>query len=460
MIRNRLITAVALLSIPATTMFAQKVNIPETRRETLRNGLTIILMEYRKIPSVVVRLVVRGGSASDPKEHPGIASMTTSLMREGTVARSSSEIAETIDFVGGSLSVGAGLDYCAATLEVLSKDLEAGLNLLADILMHPSFPPDEIERERGQRRARLDATKEDPSTVASAVFSHQVYGEHPYGIQSEGTRKSIASITRDDLVDFHRRVFVPGNATLVAVGDFGHEEMFRKLIDTFGSWKGAAPPPFLLEKPSPVSGRTSVLVNYPDATQTQIRMGNIGIPINHPDHIPLQVANTIFGGGFTSRLVEELRVKRSLTYGASSWFPASLAGGSYVISTFTKNETVQEAIDVILAELERYRLTGPTDDELLKAQNSIAGDFARGLQTPEAIASQLTDIELFGFANDHLQTYLEQVRSVGMTDLRRVVKTHFVLDDMVLVLVSSPSAVSGITGFGSLRIMTLDEAVK
>jgi zinc protease len=237
--------------------------------------------------------------------------------------------------------------------------------------------------------------------------------------------------------------------------------MLVNLQAAFGAWSGGAVVPPLKEKPSPLRGRQVVVVDKQDVTQTQIVIGNTGVDINHPDYVPLLVANTVFGSGFTSRLVEELRVKRSLTYGASSGFPASLAGGTFVIQTFTKNETAAEAIDVILGEITRFREEGPSEEEVKKAQNYMAGNFARSLQTPEALATRLTDIEVYGFPKNHLETYLERVRSVGLNDIHRVVREHIRVDDLLFVLVAPASETSGeVERFGRVATISLDEAVK
>jgi predicted Zn-dependent peptidase len=382
-------------------------------------------------------------------------------MREGTKTRTATEIAEAIDFIGGSLSVSAGQDYCAANAQMLAKDLETGLGLFADVLLNPVFSQREIDREREQRRAALESIKEEASGIASLVFNKSVYGLHPYGRQTLGTRRSLAEITRDDLVAFHEKVFVPDNAILVAVGDFQSATMLQRIQETFGAWPRGVRPQWNISSSPGVSGRKVTVVDKPDATQTQIRVGNVGIDIRNPDRFALEVASTVFGGGFTSRLVEEIRVKRSLTYGAWCGFPMNLYGGSYVIGTFTKNETLAETIDVILAELSKLRERGVTKEELQKAQNYLAGDFARGLQTPEALASQISDIELYGFPGDYLETYIQNIRNVQLAEVSTVIKKYFRFDDLVFVLVGpADKACAGVEKYGIVNTMTLDEVVE
>ncbi len=438
---------------------AQKIQVPPVSRHAFDNGLTVILMRYTKVPVVHFRLVSRGGSSDDPAGLEGVASMATSLMREGTTTRSSSDIAAAIDFVGGSLFASSGLDYCAVRGEVLKKDVDIGLDLFSDILLNASFPEEELERERKQRLAGLDALKEEPGSVASRVFTGSIYGAHPYGKQV--SRASFDAITREHVVQFYEKVFVPNNSTLVVVGDFTNEEMLSKLQQKFGQWKQGEPRAQSYPPPSLNRGRRVVLVDKPDATQSQIRVGNVGIDIKNPDYFAVAVANSVFGYGFTSRLVEELRIKRSLTYSASSTFPAYLHGGSFSISTFTKNETVGETIEVILAEVRKYREEGPSMEEVKKAQNYIAGDFARELQSPDALAARITDIELYSFPSDYFESYIQKLKQVTLADVKRVIARYFELDNLVFVLVAPASTVSTqVEKYGPVNVLPLDEAIK
>jgi predicted Zn-dependent peptidase len=450
-----------LLLVSGAALRAQQINVPDMQREQLDNGLTVIMMPYHKVPVITLRLMVRGGSAHDPDRMPGVASMTTSLMREGTAQRTSTQIAEEIDFIGGSLSAGASVDYCAVNAEVMSKDIETGLALFADVVLNPSFPPEEIEREREQRLAALEALKEEPSALASTVFNREVYGGHPYGRRSAGTPFSLNAISREHLTEFYQSVFVPQRSVLVAVGDFENSEMLARLKRAFGSWKKKDGKDLSLPEAGRLTGREVIVVDKPDATQAQILVGNIGVDIRNSDYFALLVANTVFGGGFTSRLIDELRVKRSLTYGAYSGFPSSLAGGTFVISTFTKNETLTEMLDAIMEQLALYRKDGPTEEEIEKAKNYMAGSYARGLQSPGTLASRITDVELYQFPGDYLETYIDRIRSVQNTDIRKSIANHFPLDDLLFVVVAPASeSVSRVEKFDKPTVLGLDEAVR
>jgi len=456
---NVFLVMATLLSCPG--VFAQRVQVPPASRHVLDNGLTLILMQYRKVPVVHLRLVARGGSASDPKGTEGLAAVTTSLMREGTTSRTSSQLAQEIDFIGGSLSAAAGLDYCVVNGQMLKKDLEKGLELFADVVLRPTFPAEELKRERKQRLANLDALKENPGGIATIMFNKHVYGPHAYGVQAFGTRASLQQMTREQLQVFYKGTFVPNNSILVVVGDMEPSEMLGKITAKFGNWNPGTKIERALPLPQKVTGEKVVLVNKHDATQTQIRIGNVGVDVKHPDNFAIDVANGVFGDGFTSRLVDELRVKRSLTYGAGSSFQANLFGGKYQISTFTKNETLGKTIDVILEELKKFREKGATDEEVRKAQNYLSGSFARSLQTPEALAANITDIELYGFPKDYLETYIPRLKAVTGAEVLRAAREYFLVNDLLMVFVGpAEQAKPELQRHGAVDVIELKDAIE
>ena len=457
----RMSVLLSVFFVASSIGYAQKVHLPPSTRHTLSNGLTVILMEYKKVPVVHFRLITRGGSAQDPAGLEGIAAITTALMRQGTTTRTATQIAEQVDFIGASLSAAAGLDYCAVNSQMLKKDVQTGFELFSDIILNPVFAQEELERQRKQRLGELDAIKEDPGRVAGVVFNTTVYGSHPYARQSFGTRSSIQSFTREQAAAFHRRMFIPNNSVLVVVGDFASGEMLKMIEARLGQWKSGERNSSPLPTPERKKDKSVVVVDKEDATQTQIRIGNIGVSANNPDNYAITVANAVFGNGFTSRLVDELRVKRSLTYGANSSFSGNLSGGTYAISTFTKNETLGETVDVVLEEVRKFREKGASAEEVRKGQNYVAGEFARGLQSPEALAWNVTNVELYGYPGDYLDTYIEKLKAVGTADVQRVAREYFLLNDLLFVFVGPATQVSPVVQrYGTVRVMELKDAVQ
>ena len=437
---------------------SQRINLPPVTRVTLANGIRVILMEYRRAPSFTIRAQFPGGESRSPGGKYGLAGLTAELMRKGTQKRTAQQIAEEIDFLGGTLGGGADDDRVAVSLSVLSKDSAAGLDLFADVIRRPTFPQDELERERQLLVAALEALPEDPSTVARRVADEVAYPNHPYG--KAATITSIKAINRADVQQYYEQWVRPDRMVIVAVGDFKTDAMLSALKARFEDWpKGE---PFSIVANKPLAGpRRLVMVDKPDAVQTQARWVRQAIPRNHPDYFAAQLAETILGGGFTSRLTEEIRVNRGLTYGIGSSFDTDLQGGTFGVSTFTKVETTKALIDAVNGVLKQTAEKGFTPAEIQKGKQYIPGLFAIQVQTPESIASQLADIAFFNLPADYLQTYIQKIRAVTPKDLNRVARQYFAPDKLSLVLVAPAAKVkSQLTSFGTFDTRPIESVAK
>jgi zinc protease len=444
-----------MLARPAA---AQRINLPPVTRATLPNGTRVVLMEYRRAPAITVAAQFPGGQREDPRDKAGLASLTAELLRKGTARRTAQQIAEEIDFLGGVLSTGADDDRLSASVSVLSKDTVRGLDLLSDILRHPTFPSDELERERELTLAGLQALPEDPGTVASRVTAQVVYARHPYGLAP--TITSIKAIQRQDVQRFYDQWVKPNHMILVAVGDFKAPEMLARLRERFADWpKG---PAVETHPEKPAGGqRRFVLVDKPDAVQTQARWVRLALPRNHPDYYAAQLAETILGGGFTSRLVDEIRVNRSLTYGISSTFDQELEGGTFGVSTFTKVETTRALITAVGEVLRKTAQNGFTPAELKKGKQYIAGIFAIKVQTPESIAGELADMTFYGLPNDYLETYIQKISAVTLEQINQIARRFFPPDQLSLILVAPARKVSApLTAVGKFEIKPIESVVR
>lgn len=437
---------------------AQAIKLPPVTRVTLGNGVRVVLMEYHRAPTLTVNAQFPGGSATDTPAKAGIADLAADLLRKGTETRSAQQIASAIDFLGGSLGAGAGEDRISVGLGVLSKDTDAGLDLFADVIRHPTFPDEELERERKLSIDGLESIGEDPGAVARRVARETVYAGHPYGL--EPTITSLKAITRADLVDYYKHYVVPDRMILVAVGDFKTADMLAKLKARFGDWPKAntAPPAIPPVRPGP---RRLVLIDKPDATQTQVRWTRTGFPRKSPDYFAAQLADAILGGGFTSRLIDEIRVNRSLTYGIGSGFSELLSGGTFGVSTFTKIETTRALIDATTAVLKRTATQGLTTVELQKVKGYLAGMYAISMQTPEALAGQLGEIAFYGLPADYLQTYLPRLRAVTLAQANRIARAYFPPEKLSLVLVAPAAKVTPqLKGLGAFDIRPVSSVGK
>lgn len=415
---------------------AQKINLPPVTRTTLGNGIPVVLMEYHRAPTVTVLAEVAGGTSAEPAGKAGVAGFTARLLRKGTQARTAAQVAEQIDFLGGSLNASADLDRLTTTLGVQAGDVEAGLDLMADVLRRPLFPAEEVERTRKLYLAQLETLSEDPATVAKRVANEVAFAGHPYGVKP--TIPSVSSITRDDVVAYYQSCVAPQRMTLVAVGDFKTPEMLAMLEKRFGDWPRGNLKPMDVP-PAPGSPRRVVLIDKPDATQAQVRWVRVALPRSSPDYVTAQVANAILGGGFTSRLTDEIRVNRSLTYGIDSSFAAHWHGGTFAVSTFTKVETTRAMLDATDAVLRGAAMKGFTDAELQKVKGYMAGLFAIKVQTPEELASQLADVAFYRLPEDYLETYIARLQAVSLADASRVARAWFDPASLSVILVAPAS---------------------
>src|SRR6266851_1015866 len=312
------------------------LKLPPIQKRQLTNGVAVWLVELHEVPVAQVNLVVLRGSADDPAGKFGVASLAVAMLEEGAGSRSALEIADAVDFLGADLGTSSGSDSSAVRLHVPVARLADALPIMGDVALRPTFPKDELERLRQQRLTSLLQSRDDPSTIAALAFSRVLYGPtHRYGTAMAGTAETIKSFTPEDLRTFYASAFRPDNASLLVVGDTTPNTVTPLLESTFGGWKAAGTvspwSPGNTAKKLPAveqpAKRTVYLIDKPDAAQSQIRIGWIGVPRSTPDYFPLQVMNSLLGGSFSSRLNNNLREKHGYTYGASSVFDMRASAG-------------------------------------------------------------------------------------------------------------------------------------
>ncbi|MFQ6032223.1 MAG: M16 family metallopeptidase, partial [Candidatus Zixiibacteriota bacterium] len=426
-----------LIASNFTTASAQEIKLPDIKKETLANGLKVIVIEHHELPVVAFRLVLKSGSAFDPPGKAGLANLTAGLLRKGTETKDATQIAEEIDFVGGSLGAGANWDATFASCRVLNKYFDAGLDLLADIILNPTFNEDEIERLRKQTIAGIMQDKDDPGSVAEENFRAFVFGEHPYGQPLEGTEHSVPSITRDDIVNFYKTYYVPNNAVLAVVGDIKTDDVLKKVKSKFGSWERKEFVTPDLAQPPEIKGFQILLVDKPDLTQSYIKIGHLGIERKSPDYFPVRVMNYILGGGgYASRLVDEVRDKRGLTYDIRSIFDPYRLKGAFEVSTFTRIDSTLGAVQAILKQIERMRAEKVSEKELSETKSFYNGYFPLQFETPEQIATQILNVELYDLGEDYIKNFRKNISAVTTDDILRVAQKYLDPDNIKLVVVS------------------------
>ncbi len=450
----RVAAALAALAAGPASAPAAEFSLPPVTRATLKNGLTVVVMPTSRLPLVDFLVEVRAGSVSDPAGKEGLAGLTGDLLTQGAGVRSAREIAEEIAFVGGSLEADAGDERTTISCEVLKKDFATGLQLLRDVVMRPGFPSEEFERKKAEALGAIESAKDNPGATADRELLPFLLGAHPLGHPVLGWQASVAGLTRDDVVGFHRRHFTPDNAVIAVVGDVNAQEAVRAIEEAFKDWRPSGDARAAGYPPVEGARRREVLVvSRPEATQSQIRFACPAVARNHPDYFPILVANTILGSGFTSRLVNEIRVAQGLTYSVGSRFRMQRNAGQFVISTFTRNETLRKTVDEVLKVVETLKRDGPAPDELEKAKSYLAGQFPLGLQAPDDLAGQLLTVEFFGLDPRYLQTFADRVAAVTMDDCRRALRSYFCTGELKLLVVSNPDvARSALEGLGPITV--------
>ncbi len=414
---------------------AKPYHFPPVAMKILPNGLRVFVASSPDMPAVTATLLLTAaGSVNDPEGKPGVADMTAGLLTQGTPTRTAQQIAEAIDFVGGSLSSDASDDGTDVSFTVVKKDFDLAMNLLSDVTLHASFAQDELERARQAALSNMRVNYDDPDYLASAVFQRVVYGTHPYGLPNEGTPASIQVINRNDLVAFRDTYYSPGNALLAFAGDITPEAAFAAAEKFFGAWQAKQIPAQNHSAPGSGSGMHIYVVDKPDAVQTQIRVGSLGIRRNDPDFFPLFVADRIFGGGFNSRLNTEVRVKQGLTYDANTYFDTHLESGDLLASTFTRTEATVDALKLVVNMIQGMSKGDLKPEELSFAKDYLIGVYPIQTETPEQVANRVLTVAHYGLPPDYNETYQAKIAGVTLAQANAEAMKYYQTASLEIVL--------------------------
>ncbi len=430
-------------------------NPPTPTRTKLSNGMGISVIEQRGMPIVAFGVLMDAGASRDPENLPGLAGFTAQMLPEGTTTKTSQEIAQAFEFIGSRISADGRREYTLLSAETLTKHWPTGLELTADLVLNPNFPDHEIERVRREHLTELRRGKDEPNAVAEQLMAGLVFqSSSGYGHPLSGTEKSIAALTRDDIVSQFSRDYTPANANLIVVGDVSIDEVAKRAEAVFGRWKGG-PSANGRSVVEPTNGTATIyLVDRPGAPQSVIRALNTTIPRLHPDYLGLTLMNYAFGGQFSARLNQNLRQEKGYSYGYQShvqWFRSSslmLAGGS------VQTEVTKESVFETLKEYNEVRGSRPiSEEELENAKASVLRSFPANFERPGAIMGQVLQMVQFGLPDDYLQTVRANVEAVTLDDVHRITQELVRPDQLKILVVGDRQLIE--TGLRQLDLPTV-----
>jgi zinc protease len=381
-------------------------------------------VSHPSVPVVTLMLLVRRGAADDPPGKEGLAALTVDMLDEGSEGRSAIQMHESLARIGAQLDADIGSDAALMSVTVLSRFTAPALTLLADMMARPSLSEDDFVRVRQLRLHRLTQLRDVPGAVADRAFVRLLFGAHPYGHTPLGNEQALASISIDDVREFHAALLRPGEATLVAVGDCRHDAISGQVADAFAGWQGAAagsvPAATVLPRPARLN-----VVPRPGAPQSELRLGHVAVARNTPDYHALVAANMVLGGQFVSRINMNLRTEKGITYGARTSFDFRRLPGPFALQVSVQTAATATAIEESLAEIAAIRGPRPvTPPELALGIAALTRGYARNFETAEQVARAVTQLALYDLPDDYFAQFVPRVEQVTSEDVTRVAERY------------------------------------
>jgi zinc protease len=419
---------------------SKPLNIPKPYETVLPNGLRVVILEEKRLPLVSYRLAFRTGGAHNPTDMPGLMSMVSGLLNEGTETRTSKQIADMIASMGATLTAGSSADYTTVSASALAIYGNQILDLMADVALHPSFPQNEIDIAKGNTKQGLIQQRAQPAFLANERLSRTLFGTHPYSIVT-ATPESVDAVTREKLLSFHRQMFIPNNAVLFVIGDVDRAATLKRATELFGPWEKGQPAAENFPAPPVRTNRAIYLVDRPGSAQSTIVIANLAINRSSPDYFPMLLLNTMLGGSFSPRLDQNLRENKGYTYGASSTLDARRAGGTFRASAEVRSAVTGASLKEFFYELDRIRTEPIPEQEIRDNKAFLSGLLPIRIETQEGLTDQLVQIKMLGLPDDYLQTYRDRLNAVTAADLQRVAQQYVTTDKVAIVIVGDAAAI-------------------
>ncbi|MDQ2747532.1 MAG: insulinase family protein, partial [Acidobacteriota bacterium] len=432
-----------------------KFTLPPIEKKKLSNGLEVWMVRQNELPIVSMNMVLKSGGTLDPSDKAGVSAMTSSLLDEGTKNRSADEIANQLQSIGASVGTSSGWDSANVSMSSLTKNLDQALDVFADITLNPTFPDTELEKYRGRLVTSFQQRKALPNAISDLVYNKLLYGKnHPYAKQLSGDEVSVKGIKRDDLVNFYAANYRPNNAVLIVVGDVDSKTLMPKLEKSFGAWQkgdvktttvGNAP---ALEKPG------IYIVDKPNAAQSVIAIGQVGVARDNPDYFPLQVMNSILGGQFASRVNLNLREDKGYTYGARTGYAFRRGAGPFTASADVQTAVTKESVVEFLKEIRGIRGEIPvTPAELNYNKQSLIRRYPQGFETVGQISGQLSQLVIYNLPDSYFNDFISKVNAVTVADVNRVANKYLTPDKLAILVVGDRKTVE--PGLKELKLPVL-----
>lgn len=431
------------------------VTFPDFDERILSNGARLIVVPQREVPFVTVNVVVPAGTVADPEGKEGTATFVAQLLTSGTTSRGFVDLSQTLDRHGISLAAEAQEEWSTVSLNTTTAALDEGLDVLVDVLMHPSFPDDRFEGTRRQGLTGLQVQSSRPDAVADRAFARAIYGSHPYGRMP--TPPSVRALTRDDLVAFHDLWYRPDGALIVVAGDVVADDIAERIDSALHAWGPARRPEVTFERAPDRTGVEILVVHQPGTVQAEIRVGHLLAGAETEGWERLVVANQLLGGGPPGRLQQVLRNARGYTYDARSTITRLRRLGVFRIETAARNEVAADAVEEILSQVQRLRARAIPQGELDDTKSYLVGSFPLSIETPQQVAGQVTTHRLLGLGTQELESYRTRVAAVDTADARDAAERWIRPEQFVVVVAGDAGVLQPrLRGLGEVQIVDVD----
>jgi zinc protease len=415
-----------------------KVTLPRPTQTKLPNGLTVLLLERHKTPTLNLALWIGTGSLDDPNDLPGLAKFTADMLREGTERRNSAQIATEVDSLGARLDADSefGSTYTGITASGFAENADQILDLMSDVALHASFPGDELEKYKTRQLSDLEQQRSDPDFLSHERLFAALYGGSPAAVVS-ATPASVKAVTTDQLKQFHNQRYLPNNSMLGIAGDFDSKQMLMLIDKYFSAWKSGSSKSAPATVPTGAGGFKIYLVDRPDSVQTNILAGELAVPRNNPDFIPLRVMNRVLGEGTSARLFMNLREEKGYTYGAYSGFVADTYPRPILVNTEVRNAVTDGSMHELLGELKRLRDEPVPGPELDDAHRAITAGFALSLESNRELLDMWLRAKHNGLPDDYWDRYPAEIAKVDAPAVQRVAGKYLAQDRLQVVCVGN-----------------------